>query len=161
MLLFKDIKQNYPIYILDKQGVKFSHGKVTAVSFPRVNQTPMTTFNTANMPMVVDVTVDVDGKVATYTIPENLSVTYAGNLVLSTEKEGLIKEVEAMKTAAEQVLNSVEHQKEIVEKSSELLTELNPIFKEKQDTEKRFNKIENDVSEMKTMLTSFIREFKQ
>ena len=66
-----------------------------------------------------------------------------------------------MKTAAEQVLNSVEHQKEIVEKSSELLTELNPIFKEKQDTEKRFNKIENDVSEMKTMLTSFIREFKQ
>ena len=40
-------------------------------------------------------------------------------------------------------------------------TELNPIFKEKQDTEKRFNKIESDVSEMKTMLTSFIREFKQ
>ena len=83
------------------------------------------------------------------------------NMIMQAEKEGLIKEVEAMKTAAEQVLNSVEHQKEIVEKSSELLTELNPIFKEKQDTEKRFNKIENDVSEMKTMLTSFIREFKQ
>lgn len=160
MLLFKDIKQNYPVYILDKQNIKLSNGKVTAVSFPRTNQSSLPPSNTLSM-MVVDVTIDVDGKMATYTIPENLCVTYAGNLVLSTEKEGLVKEVEAMKAMAEQVINSVDRQKDILEKSSELLTELNPIFKEKQNTEKRFNKIENDVSEMKTMLTSFIREFKQ
>nr|DAH23874.1 MAG TPA: hypothetical protein [Bacteriophage sp.] len=36
--------------------------------------------------MVIDVTIESNGKTATYTIPENLSVTYAGDIVLSTDK---------------------------------------------------------------------------
>lgn len=161
-MLFKDIKQNYSVYIFDKQKVEYVQGKVTSVSLPRM-QMPgqMTTINQmGTTPVVVDVTIDAGGRTATYTIPENLSVTYAGNLVLSTECEGIVREIEAMKNTAEQVLNSVERQKEIKEKATELLVELNPVYKEKKDTEERFNKIENSVSEMKNMLSSFIREFK-
>jgi hypothetical protein len=160
-MLFKDIKQNYPVYVFDKQELKFMEGKVTSISLPRMNmggQMPMMGQNSANM--VVDVTIDAGGRSATYTIPENLSVTYAGNLVLSTERDGISREVEAMKNAAEQVLNSVDRQKDIVEKTTALLVELNPVYKEKRDTEERFNKIESSVSEMKNMLSSFIREFK-
>ena len=44
----------------------------------------------------------------TSAIPESHSVTYAGHLVLSTEKSGLTSEVEAQKANAEQVLASAD-----------------------------------------------------
>lgn len=156
-MLFKDLKQNYPVHIFDKQNVEYIQGKVTSVSLPRMQ---MPNMNSLNNSMVVDITIDAGGRSATYTIPEGLSVTYAGNLVLSVEVDGVVKEIEAMKNTAEQVLNSVEKQKEIKKKTCELLVELNPVYKEKKDTEERFNKIETSVSEMKNMLSSFIREFK-
>lgn len=93
-MLFKDIKQNYPVYILDKQEFCIIQGKATAVSFPRVEMNQ----KTGRSEMVVDVTVEANGKTATYAIPENLSVTYAGNIVLSTDKQGLTGEVEAMES---------------------------------------------------------------
>ena len=85
MILFKDIKQNYPVYILDTQEVDIIQGKATQASFPRLEMNQ----KTGKTEMVVDVTIEANGKIATYTIPENHSVTYAGHLVLATEKPGL------------------------------------------------------------------------
>lgn len=150
-MLFKDIKQNYSVYVLDKDKLSLSDGKAITVGFPRYDLTAKST--------VVDITVDVDGKTATYAIPENLSVTYAGNLVLSTDKEGLVREIEAMKTSAEQIIASVDHQKEVIEKSSTLLSELNPQFKERQETEKRFANIESSVNKIEELVTNFINNF--
>lgn len=110
--------------------------------------------------MLVDVTIETAGRTATYSIPENLSVTYAGNLVLSTDKDGISREVEAAKNSAEQALKQVEQQRKIVERSTALLSELNPVYREKKETEERFSKIETSVSEMKNMLAGFIKEFK-
>lgn len=159
-MIFKDIKQNYPVYILDKQEVTLTQGKVTSVSFPHID-TNMPSYNSVSNPqMVVDVTIEANGKAATYTIPESLSITYAGNLILSTDKQSLINEVEALKNGAEQVLASVEHNKTIVEKASALLSEMNPVYKEKQETEKRLTKMEGDVSEIKKMLSELSRQLK-
>lgn len=161
MLLFKDIKQNYPVYILDTQELEFTQGKVTQVSFPRLEMNQ----KTSKAEMIVDVTIDANGKTATYTIPENLSVTYAGNIVLSTEKSGLISEVEAQKTNAEQVLSSAEKAKTIIEKAPSLLSELNPALKEKQETEQRFGKIEKSIDniasimkQQQTMMETFMNK---
>ena len=137
--------------MLDKDKLSLSDGKAITVGFPRYDLTAKST--------VVDITVDVNGKTATYAIPENLSVTYAGNLVLSTDKEGLVREVEAMRTSAEQIIASVDHQKEVIEKASVLLSELNPQFKEKQETEKRFANIESSVHKIEELVTNFINNF--
>ena len=150
-MLFKDIKQNYSVHILDKDKLTLSDGKAITVGFPRYDLTAKST--------VVDITLDVNGSTATYAIPESLSVTYAGNLVLSTDKEGLVREIEAMKTSAEQILASVDHQKEVIEKSSALLSELNPQFKEKQEAEKRFANIESSVHKIEELVTNFINNF--
>lgn len=161
-MLFKDIKQNYPVHILDKQEFCIIQGKATAVSFPRVeiNQ------KTGRSEMVVDVTVEANGKTATYAIPENLSVTYAGNIVLSTDKQGLTGEVEAMVASADQVIASVTHAQKIKDKAPAILADLNPVYREKQETEQRFGKIEGSISEMKglmqaqqKMLEEFIKKF--
>lgn len=161
-MLFKDIKQNYPVYILDKHEFQVTQGKATAVSFPRVEVNQ----KTGRTEMVVDVTIEADGKTATYAIPENLSVTFAGNLVLSTDKQGLTGEVEALVASAEQIIASVPRANKIKAEAPAMLASLNPVYKEKQETEQRFGKIEGSISEMKElmkqqqeMMTSFIKKF--
>lgn len=155
-MLFKDVKQNYTVYILNKQDMNISQAKVSAVGFPRMDIMQ----NAPNTQTVIDITLDSNGKIATYTIPENLSVTYAGNIVLSTDKDGLMHEIEAMKNNAEQVLASVDKQKQILDKANTLLSELNPVYKEKKETDLRFSKIENSISEMKDMFANFLNTYK-
>lgn len=151
-MYFKDLKQNYPVYILDKQTLTLTQGKAVAVGFPRMEMNPVA----GKSGMVVDVSIVADGKTANYVIPENLSVTYAGNLVLSVDRQGLAGEVESMKVTAEQAIASVEQQKQILEKSTTLLAELNPTYREKQETEQRFSKIEASMGELKDMLSRLL-----
>nr|DAH91584.1 MAG TPA: hypothetical protein [Caudoviricetes sp.] len=151
-MYFKDLKQNYPVYILDKQTLTLTQGKAVAVGFPRMEMNPAA----GKSGMVVDVSIVADGKTANYVIPENLSVTYAGNLVLSVDRQGLAGEVESMKVTAEQAIASVEQQKQILEKSTTLLAELNPTYREKQETEQRFSKIEASMGELKDMLSRLL-----
>lgn len=162
-MLFKELKQNYPVYILDKQTVTFTQGKVISVSLPRMNvgNGTMPIMPTSSpTAMLVDVTIEADGRTATYSIPENLAVTYAGSTVLSTDREGISREIEAMRATAEQVLSSVDRQKEILDKTQSLLAELNPAYKEKKETDERFNRIEGDMSEMKSMVRDLLNKLK-
>lgn len=162
MLLFKDIKQNYPVYILDKQELTLIEGKVTQVSFPHLESSQRPGGIMGQQPMVIDVTISAGGKVATYTIPEHLCITDAGStLVLSTEKETLIHEVEAMKNNAIQVLSTIDRQKDIIDKSEKLLVELNPATKEKAAYEKRFKSIESSVGDIKEILLKLVEEKKK
>lgn len=161
-MLFKELKQNYPVYILDKQNVTFTQGKVISVSLPRMSMNNSVGMSPQVTPalMLVDVTIESDGRTATYSIPENLAVTYAGNMVLSTDREGISREVEALKATAEQVINSVEHQKEILSKTTALLSDLNPAYREKKETDERFTRIEDDMSEMKNMVKDLLNKLK-
>lgn len=150
---FKDIQPLQPVHILNKQDMTYIKGKVTNKGFPRMPSN----FKPGQNTMVVDVTIEADGKTATYEIPENLSITYANNLVLSTDSAGLIGEVESMKNTAEQILQSVEQQQKILDKSKELLAELNPAFKDKRETDERLSKMETSIKKMEEMLTRFVQ----
>lgn len=159
MLLFKDIKPNYPVYIFDKQSMTVVQGKVNTISFPRLNNTDpmqMNPFNKAGM--VVDVEIEADGKTATYAIPEGLAVTYSNNLVLSTERDGVVHEIEALKSNAESILATVDRQKEIIEKASGLLVSLDPVSKERQENELRMTNLEKSLELVKDSIVS-IKEF--
>ena len=146
------MKINDTIYILDKDKMVLQQGRVTATS-PHVNNT----YNTmAAGQMMRDIAIEVDGKNATYTIPENLSVTFAGSIVLATSQQGLSSEIERMKSEAEQALAMMEHHKMVIERSSGLLAELNPHVREKMENERRFKSIESDMSGIKTMMQQLL-----
>lgn len=172
---FKDIKQNFPVYILDKSSVELIKGKVTATAFPRPDSqnnfnlpngnygTVVPQLNQSNgQRMVIDLTIDAGGRSATYTVSENASVNYAGNLVIATEQSLLVSEVEAIKNSAEQALapERLEQLKQSLEKSTSLLSELNPAFKQQQEYDARFKNLEGSVGELKDMMKNFIKEFK-
>lgn len=154
---WQDVKQNYSVYILNKQDITITDGKVISVGFPHLDLSTKPAMGQSQM--VVDVTIEANSKTATYSIPENLSVTYAGDVVLSTDKQGLMAEVEQMKNTAEKILESVPKQKEVVDKTTVLLSELNPVYKEKKETEQRFSKIEESISRMESTVNNFINSF--
>lgn len=151
-MAFKDVKQSYSVYILNKQDMTITDGKVISIGFPHMDMN-------SKPQLVVDVTIESNGKTATYTIPENLSITYTGDIVLSTDKQGLVCEVEAMKNSAEKILESVPRQKEIVDKAGILLADLNPVFKQKKENEERFSKMESSISRLEQTIASFINSF--
>lgn len=156
-MLFKDLKQNYPVYIFDKQNITFIPGKVVSVSFPHMdNSNPMVMGKS-----VVDIVIEADGKSATYAIPDSMSVAYAGDLVISTDRDSIIREVEAVKNNSEQYLKGVERTKTVLEKSTSLLAELNPEIRAKQENEQRLSNMEQSIQELKKMFEGFMDEFKK
>lgn len=151
-MTFKDTKINDTIHILDKDNMALQQGRVTATA-PHLDNT----FNTmAAGQMMRDITIEVDGKPTTYTIPENLAVTYAGSIVLATSQQGLATEVERLKSEAEQALAMMEHHKMVIDKASGLLAELNPHIREKMENERRFKSIESDMSGIKSMMKQLL-----
>lgn len=155
-MLFKDLKSGYPVYFLDKESVRAYQGKVISVAVPRydVQQIQPTS-------LVVDVTIEADGSTRTYTIPEASTLTYAVNIVLSTDKDGILREVEAIKASSEEALAQVEANKEKVTKCNQLLEELNPAFAEKRAQDKRIEGIKTEVKSLGALVRDFINEFKK
>lgn len=151
-MIFRDLKQNYSIYILDKDQLAVTTAKVTEVGLPRYDVNVKQT--------VVDVKVEYEGKVGGYILPETMSISSNGNIVISTDMEGLSREVEAMKNTAERIIASIPHQEEIIKKASSLLTELNPTYRKDKEIEDRFNKIETSVTDIKKLLTDIFTEVK-
>lgn len=156
-MLFKDLKIGYPVYIFHKDGEKrITQGKVTAISPSRLPQTP----SLQTMQMVVDVTIDDGGSSRTYAIPDNSSVTYSNGLVLSTDREGVIREVEILRNQCADELAKIDEYRKSVSECEKILAEWNPVFREKRETEERFFKLETSMSDLKSMMSGLIKELR-
>ena len=141
-MLFKDIKSGYPVYFLNRESITAYQGKVVSVSVPRYD---MQVVNKSNAPLVVDITIDANGQTKTYTISENATITYAGNIVLSTERDGIAQEAK---------------NHEDLEKINSLLEDWNPALAEKRKQDERINTIEQEVRSIGQQLKDFFSEFK-
>lgn len=150
---FKNIQRNHPVFVLDKQKVEVLEGKVID-NQPHIN-TGIATISGSGQPMR-DVTIEVEGKQVVYTIPEHLETTFAGELVLATDKANLIPEVGKMINEASDIIKAYEPSKERKAKGEELLAALNPAIKEKQETEKRFKALEGDISGIRGMVKQLL-----
>lgn len=158
---FKDMKQGYAVWFFDKENVKVYQGKVVSVAVPRYDAPMFGQMNAPSQGMVVDVTIEAEGAQKTYTIPESSSVAYAGVLVLASDKTDIVREVEAVKAASEDALSKVDKHKEVVERCSSVLEELNPAIAERRKQERRIEGIESEVKSLGAIVRDFIAEFKR
>lgn len=149
-MTFKDIKENNVVYILDKNNLQVIKAKVKNSPIPKIDMNkPNIGLSSSNL--VVDLDLEINGKVTQYTIPESLEVTYTSTgLVLATESSKLIPEVEAMAKEAKDTLANEAYFKKVLEKSSTLLAELDPQLKERQETDRRLNLLEDKLSKVLT-----------
>lgn len=155
IMTFKDIKQGYPVYMLHKEeDLKAGQGKVVTMTQPRFPQQ----YSGQALAMVVDITIEENGANKTYTMPADSSVVSAGNTVLSTDREGILREVEAMKAESEDVLASMEKHKARAENCEKILTEWNPQLAEKKRQDERIGTLESGMSELKGMVKTLIEK---
>ena len=132
---FKDIKQGYPIYILDKNTVEVKQVKASNnSSLPHADAK----FGGLNS-LVVDISTD-DG--STYVMMADADVAYPDGKVISTEVSYILRELNAMCSTSEQAVRDVPMHEQCIEKCKKAIADLDPTQREKQQTEARFTKIE-------------------
>ena len=159
-MLIKDLKNGYPIYVLNPETLKAETGKVVSIGDPyfpaqKPGQTPQ------NLGRVVDVTLLLGEKTQTFTMPETLSVCYAGTLVFSADKEGILAEVRATRAQSQAVIDSYDKHQKNVQTCDDILEEWDTDYKEKKENEKRIGNLESKVDKLSEAISEFINEFKK
>lgn len=151
-MTFKELKQGYSVYILDKDKMSVKNGKVVGVSAPHIDKERFD----LGVALVVDVTLDIEGAVATYTFKEDTETGYIQQTVITTDKQNIIREVEAIKSQSEEVLSQVDTHKDRLQRCNNILVEFNPAIKERQAIDERFGKLESSMDELKNMLSGLL-----
>lgn len=141
-------------YVTKNIPLRTGKGKVINVGLPQLDRANMNSTQ-----MIVDATIEIDGKTRTYTVPESQNVAYAPDIIISTDKECIMRELEAMRSQAEEALSKVEYYNDVKAQASELLAELNPVEKEKRETEARMASIEAQIASMADKFSEFMKNF--
>lgn len=157
---FKDIKQGQSVFILDKSEMAINQGKVinNVYHVDSNNNNYGSVFTQQSNTIYRDVTIEIGGKSSVYVIPELLETTKAGNIVLSTSSEALIKEVNAICNDAKEKLANRDYYQMVVDKTPELLVTLNPALKKEQETETRLKAVEGSVQEVKDLVKTLVEK---
>ncbi len=151
-MTFKDLKSGYPVYLLDRTALKYEQGKVMAVSLPHADMQPGNYGK-----MLVDISIQTnDGKQNTYSVSDTEQTAYAGNLLITCSKECVVNEVRAINAQAEEILAKADTAQRTVDSCKALLEELDTAFKDKQETEKKFNKIDERFSAMEDKMDKIL-----
>lgn len=153
--MFKNLKAGSIIYIFDRVNVVFTQETVTNVTPPHYD-------NHYSNPMDMVVDVSIDGHKNPYTLKDSADVGYTRNdtVIITTDINKALREVEAVKAQSEQILSKKDVYESNVQKCSDILSEYSPSFKEKRDNEERFSNLENSVGELKDMIKGLVKELK-
>ena len=157
---FRELKNGYPVFFLDRESVEAYQGKVVSVAVPRYDAPTFGQMQSPTSGMVVDVTIEANGSTKTYTMPEASETAYAGSLVISSDKSTLLREVEAIKSAREEELGKMDRYKEDLSKCESILESWNPTLAERREQDRRIEGIESEVRNLGTMFKEFVSQFK-
>lgn len=151
-MTFKDLKSGYPIYLLERTALIYRQGKVMSVGIPHADLQPGNYGK-----MLVDISIQTpDGKTNTYSVCDTEQTAYAGSLLLSCSKECVTNEVRAIKTQTEETLAKVADAQKTIDGCKELLKELDTNYKDRQETEKRFLKIDDRFTAMEDKMDKIL-----
>lgn len=149
-MTFKDIKPNNTVFILDKNNLKVIPAKVINTSQPKIDMSKPNSCMSGTT-LIVDIDLNIEGKTVSYSIPENLEITYTNTgLVLAIDPNKLVNEVNSLLREAKDQLAKKEYYEEVIKKTPDLMAELNPQLKEKQETDRRLNTMESSISTMQS-----------
>ena len=146
--MFSALRQNNSIYILDKGADPTLEIGVVVSATPKMG-TYQNAFNN---------TVDIKAKVGEITkefnqLPANMSKTYYNNsIVVTSDKESMLQEVEAFIRNSQQVIESVPYHEKVVSSGEAMLAQLNPQIAKDKANEEKINQLETKVSNIDNRL---------
>ena len=146
------------MYVLYKNEPRFAVGKVAQVSNqypPQFNfQQPI---NPNTMGMMVDLSIEVDGKTETYPrIPINSSIAEFPDkgVILSETRDGIVNEINVIRNASQTAIDQVELHKRIIASCDQLLLDLNPQLKHEQEQAGRIASLEQRLAGMSDQIAA-------
>lgn len=162
--MFSNLRTNSQIYILHKESSPYVEvGTVMNVSQP-VPKFPMNNFMN-QQELVVDVTVKInDSTVTLQKLPANLDIAdqgINGNMVITTSREAMNSEVDALRQKSLGILNSVEYHQKIVQDCEILLQRLNPEFAEQRQQKQEIDTLKAQMSEMMSDMKDLMAQLKK
>ena len=161
--MFQSLRQNSQIYIFHKNQPLIEIGYVTTVSPPKPKYAVPPTFG-QQQDMVVDITVKVNGSLINYnSLPANLDIadSYSNgeSISISDNREAMNAEILACKQKSQDIIDSVENHKKMIEQFNQILEDLNPEYAEKQQQQNEINLLKGkmaDITDTLTTLTAMI-----
>jgi hypothetical protein len=162
--MFSNLRTNSQVYILHKDTSPYVDvGTVISVSQP-VPKFPMNNFMN-QQELVVDVTVKInDSTVTLQKLPANLDIAdqgINGNMVITTSREAMNLEVDALRQKSLGILNSVDYHKKVVQDCEVLLQRLNPEFAEQKQQKQEIDTLKAQMSEMMLGMRELMAQFKK
>lgn len=162
--MFSTLRQNSPIYVLDKKDSPVLKKGIIETVSPQRSRTG--SFYGQPMDMIVDIRVNIDGTSQEFkNIPASLSIANDGNIVISETKEAMSTEVDSMLSISKQILESVDYHKDVIEKCEQILKDLNPQFAKDKFQEEKINSlesriggVENTLGDIKDMLSKVLNK---
>ena len=160
--MLQSLRPNSQIFILQKnENPTFEIGYVTNVSVPR-NKYGITTSFAQPQELVVDVVVKINDSIVNYNgLPTNLDIadSYIGGdqIIISDNKGAMNSEVLNLKNKSQDIINSVETHKKLLQEYDKILGTLNPEIAEKQNQKDEINSIKSQMSEMSKSMNELIQ----
>lgn len=164
-MTFNELRNNFPVHILDKNEMRYIQGKVVNKGNPRPNTQASATnqtnlFQLPQLQTVVDVTIEADGKTNTYIADSNASAVMAGSVLIALDKSDIIRELKAINAECDEYLANVDKKKDTKEKCTKLIGELDTEFKEKQVMETEIQNLKNTQKEQGDKLDEILKLLK-
>ena len=163
--MFSILRPNSQLYILHKDATPYIEiGQVVSVSQPIPRY--QTNNFMAPQELVVDVVVNVNGNnITLQKLPANLDVadqgSINGSLFISTSKESMNNEVTSLKQKSQEIINSVDYHKKVIQDCELLLQRLNPEFAEQKQQKQEIDNLKAQVSEMMNGMKELMAQLKK
>lgn len=146
-MFFKDLQKNTPFFIIENAANKFKVHTATLVSVsqPRFENNLQQFAN-----KVIDLNVTYNNQNLTYTVNENAENTvFAPNgTILIIDNQQLVTQLKSLKLSCETTIKEADNAKVKLELIDRSLEEYDLSFKEKRETEDKYNRLSDKVDKM-------------
>ena len=171
-MIFKDLKQGFPLYVLNVNTMDVGTGTVSRVAGPHITNDKRKLAN-GQLMMVVDVSATMGNNTLNFELQENASNTMSddGQFLISPNQEDIANGIRMVKTRCEEYIRNEQHYKELIKKCDALLPQVDPLYRQSIDNEARFTgmqatidgqskeigEMKASLGEMKEMLTKLLK----
>ena len=153
-MIFKELKKGLPVYILNKNNLDYNQGKVIQ------DATPPRIGPTFGQGLLTDVSIESGGITKIWTLPADQKVAEMQNdsdTIIAIDKSTILAMIKSIHGECESYLEGVPHYEEKLEKAKALIAELDQTYKQQQQTEERFTKIEQSIDGINESLALILK----
>lgn len=163
--MFSNLRSGSQLYILHKDSTPYIEvGNVVSVSQPL----PRYNINNYMQPqeLVVDIVVCVNGNnITLQKLPASSDVadqgTSNGALFIATTRESMNIEVNSLKQKSQDIVNSVDYHKKVIQDCDILLQRLNPEFAEQKQQKQEIDNLKSQMADIMNDMKELMAQMKE